>query len=100
MKEFNGWSQSTGRERLGQQMCDENVLCMEMGWAGVKEEICRHGKDKQSSPWFPQDASPHMTLRTTLRSISCLSPYASSQSFVASIQAVLFQISSDILQPV
>lgn len=45
--------------------------------------------------WFRQDASPHMTVRTMAGPISCLSPHASSQPFVASIQAILFQISSD-----
>lgn len=50
MKESSGRSQSTGRERLGRPMCDESVSCTEMGWAGVKEEICRRAEDKQSSP--------------------------------------------------
>lgn len=56
---------------------------MEMGWAGVKEEICRRAKDKQSSPlvskrrFTSHDPENHAS-----------SSHASSQTFVASIQAV------------
>lgn len=61
---------------LGDQWCDKHILCMDMGWAGVKEKICRHadfsfGFDKMLHLPWPWE--PHLGWLTAYRLMRHLS---------------------------